>query len=141
MNIRQFLLQISPVSSRGVDSDLDTPTDENALEYAVEGLLRSVSGVGSLDDFDFFCVIDETSTHMEIIGLAYFLPNRTLPLKVSFSLENENMTYRVLLGSDATNWHALSDSKRWKAVYLHAKEGQSPGWNWDAPIEGSIPTT
>ena len=136
MTIRNSILQKSPFSELVCEKFLEASSSNEALGYALEGVLRSIPSMGGVDGFNSLYIIDETATTLKIIGLTYVLPNSVLPLEASFSIENGNIVYRVLLGSDDGKWGDLTDSKRWNAVYLYATEGDGPRWNWRSPIEG-----
>ena len=68
----------------------------------------------------------------------YVLPTGELPLEVELSREPAATRYRVRLGIADALWNALSDSKRWNAVYQYASGERDEEWNWSEPISGYL---
>ena len=66
------------------------------------------------------------------------MPSSQLPVDAKFRFADGTIEYRILVGSDDEIWDALTESKRWKAVYLFATEGAEPNWNWNQLVEGSL---
>lgn len=83
-------------------------------------------------------MVEETATALRAVGLSYVLPSSILPIDAQFRFSDGSVEYRVLVGSDDEMWGALSESKRWKAVYLYATEGVEAEWNWEDPVEGLL---
>lgn len=76
---------------------------------------------------------------MRVVGLSDVLPLCIqLPIDAVFHVDGDAITYRILVGSDDETWRALTESKRWKAVYLYATEKSESVWNWNNPIEGLL---
>lgn len=92
----------------------------------------------ALDGFTYLNVVEETPESLRAVGISYILPSGKLPIDAEFRLTSGAVEYRILVGSDDEAWGALTESKRWKAVYLYATEGAEPEWNWDLPVEGSL---
>lgn len=138
MSIRRAILDESPFSKLIPELIPNAPSAPEAFVFAVEGHLRIISGLGALDGFTSLHVVEETSETLRIVGLTHVLPSSLLPLEVSFQVANDGISYLVLLGSDDRVWNGLTESKRWKAVYLYATEEHEPQWNWNQPLEGLL---
>ena len=121
---RQF-----PEDSRGPD----------AFKYALELYLRAISTLEvPIDGWKFLNVVDETPTVLRAVGISYVLPSSELPVDAEFRFVGDAVEYRILVGTDGDAWDALSESQRWKAVYVYATEGAEPKWSWDRPVEGTL---
>lgn len=83
-------------------------------------------------------MVAETPYALRLVGLSYVLPSSILPIDARFRFSNGSIEYALLVGSDDDTWRALSESKRWKAVYKYATEGVEADWNWDQPITGLL---
>lgn len=92
----------------------------------------------AVDGFTYLNVVEETPTALRAVGISYVLPSSKVPIDAEFRLASGAIEYRILVGFDGETWDALTESKRWKAVYLFATEGAEPEWNWDQPVEGSL---
>ena len=131
MSIRASLLQKSPFSERITKRYPDTPASDSALAYAVEGLLRSTSGVGG---FDFFYVAEESSKILKIIGLADLLPNSLLPLEASFWLDKENIAYRTILGSTLPNGRRFRNQNAGRQC-IYTRQKTKPPFGLGPPLQ------
>ena len=83
-------------------------------------------------------VVHETRTALRAVGIMYVLPASELPLEVELSREFGSTRYRVRVGVEDGRWGSLSDSKRWKVVYLYASGERTEEWNWCEPIAGYL---
>ena len=118
-----------PVDSRGPD----------AFKYALELYLRATPNLdAAVDGFTYLNVVEETRTEMRVVGISHVLPSSLLPIDVVFRYVDGIVEYRILVGIDDEKWNDLSDSWRWKAVYLYATEGAHVEWNWDQPVDGRL---
>jgi len=118
-----------PSDSRGPD----------AFKYALELYLRALPNLdAAVDGFTHLDVVKETATTLRAVGISYVLPSSQLPIDAKFRVARSAIEYRILVGSDDETWNALTEPKRWKAVYLYATEGAVPDWNWDQPVEGTL---
>lgn len=67
----------------------------------------------------------------------HLLPTGLVPLDLAFTIENEAVHHELWIAGD--DHSPLTESKRWKAVYLYATEGREPPWEWSGPMVGSVP--
>ena len=88
-----------------------------------------------------FHVLKETETSIQGIGIMYTLPVGELPVEISLSRAPNATSYQVWVGQADDRWSSLTESKRWKAVYLYAKEGHDSKWDWSEPVSGHVPDT
>lgn len=127
--LAELVDQQFPEDTRGPD----------AFKYALELYLRAIPKLETaVDGWTFLQVIEESRTALRAVGLSYVLPSSILPIDAQFRFSNGSVEYRILVGSDDETWGALSESKRWKAVYLYATEGAKSDWNWDHPVKGLL---
>ena len=118
-----------PADSRG----------QEAFKYALELYLRAIPSLDvAVDGFTYLNVVEETNTEMRAVGISYVLPSSLLPIEVVFQYVDGIVEYRILVGVDDELWKRLSDSRRWKAVYLYATEGAPAEWDWDQVVEGRL---
>jgi hypothetical protein len=92
----------------------------------------------SVDGWTSFHVIRETEVSLTAVGIMTVLPADDLPLEVEFSTESNETRYLVRVGLVDERWHSLSESKRWKSVYLYATQGRDIDWTWSEPISGQL---
>ncbi len=110
-----------------------------AFEYALGLWLRALPNLHiAVDGWTHLNVVEESTTNLRAVGIMWVLPPNKLPIDAEFLYDNGVIGYRILVGSDDERWAALTESKRWKVVYLYATEGAEPQWNWDRPVEGSL---
>lgn len=93
----------------------------------------------AVDGWKTLRLVSETRTSLRAVGIMYVLPASELPLEVELSREVSSTRYRVRVAVEDARWNSLSESKRWKAVYLYASGGRDEEWNWREPIEGCVP--
>jgi len=111
----------------------------DALAYAMEGHLRFAQDFDSdVDGFSYFHVAEVTSTKIKVIGLAHVLPSGMVPLDASFRLENEQISYSVLIGEADEFWNGLTRTNCQQAVRLYACKGDKPPWKWNDPVQGIL---
>lgn len=112
---------------------------EKAFKYAFELWLRALPNLHvAVDGWTHLNVVEESPNVLRAVGIMWVLPPRKLPFDVKLRFDNGKTEYRVLVGSDDERWGALTESKRWKAVYLYSTEGAEPPWNWDDAVQGSL---
>ena len=83
-------------------------------------------------------LVQETRTSLRAVGIMHVLPAGELPLEVELSREFGSTRYRVRVGIEDARWNSLTDSKRWKVVYLYATGEGDEEWNWSEPIAGCL---
>jgi hypothetical protein len=83
-------------------------------------------------------IVRETTTSLRAVGIMHVLPPDELPLEVELSREVGSTRYWLRIGVGDTRWYSLSDSKRWKAVYLYADGQRDEEWTWSEPISGCL---
>jgi hypothetical protein len=110
-----------------------------AFKYAFELWLRALPNLHvAVDGWTHLNVVEELPNELRAVGIMWILPSSKLPIDVKLRFDNGKIEYRILVGSDDERWAGLTESKRWKAVYLYATEGTEPLWNWDGPVQGSL---
>lgn len=115
----------------------ENPTGDGAFSYALELFLRVIPNLdASLDGWKMFRLASETATSLRAVGIMHVLPSGVLPVEVTLSTGSRGIQYRVQIGIDDSQWDSLSDSKRWKAVYLYASGVRDEEWAWSKPISG-----
>jgi hypothetical protein len=92
----------------------------------------------ALDGWKMFRLMTETITSLRAVGIMHVLPGGELPVEVMLSTSLEGTRYRVQIGGDDSEWKSLSESKRWKAVYLYATGECDEQWVWSKPISGCL---
>lgn len=116
------------------------PAGEEAFTYALYLYLRAIPNFEvAVDGWRMLRVASETTESLRAIGIMYVLPTGELPIEVELSRELRSTRYALRIGIDDTLWRSLSDSKRWKAVYLYANRERGEEWNWSQPISGCLP--
>jgi hypothetical protein len=115
------------------------PAGEEAFTYALGLYLRVVPNLDVVvDGWSMLRVIHETATSLRAVGLMDVLPGGELPLEVELSKEHGATRYWIRIGIEDAHWDSLSDSKRWKAVYLYASGKRDKDWTWSEPISGCL---
>ena len=115
------------------------PAGEAAFSYALELYLRALPNLDvAVDGWSTFRVVRESRTSLRAVGIMYVLPASELPVEVELSREFGSTRYRVRVGIEDARWSSLSESKRWKVVYLYATGERDEEWNWSEPVEGCV---
>src|SRR5262245_29632561 len=92
-----------------------------AVADAVYVLLRGHPELElSVDGWSSFYVLEETTASLRAVGIMTLLPTGELPMEVELSREADRTRYSLSMGLADTRWTSLSESKRWKSVYLYA---------------------
>jgi hypothetical protein len=115
------------------------PSSEAAFGYALELYLSSIPNLGvALDGWSQLRLVRETATSLRAVGIMYVLPTAELPVEVDLSRDRDSTHYFIRIGINDDRWSSLTESKRWKAVYLYASGDRDEEWNWFVPISGSL---
>ena len=115
------------------------PEGEEAFTYALGLYLSVVPNLNVVaDGWRMLRLVDEAATSLRAVGIMYVLPTGELPLEVELSREPGSTRYRVRIGISDARWESLSESKRWKAVYLYASGERDEEWTWTEPVSGSL---
>ncbi|MEM7279202.1 MAG: hypothetical protein AAF385_13865 [Pseudomonadota bacterium] len=105
----------------------------------MELYLRALPNLDTaVDGFTQLNVVEETSTYIRIVGVSYILPFSLLPIDATFQYLGTKVEYSVLVGIDDDTWKGLSDSKRWKAIYLYAADRSQADWHWEPAVFGTL---
>jgi len=91
-----------------------------------------------LDGWRQLQIVRETAASLQVVGITYVLPGGELPLEAVLSRDSDSIRYWLRVGVDDSRWSSLTDSKRWKAVYLYATGERDEEWNWSEPISGVL---
>lgn len=113
---------------------------DETLGDAVYALLRVASEVEiCVDGWEVFRVKSETSESLEAVGLMTLLPRGSIPIAVSILGKPGGLAWSVRLGEENDEWRSLSESKRWKKVYLYSTGAASePPWSWGQQYRGLV---
>ncbi|MCB0719814.1 MAG: hypothetical protein KDD65_15310 [Bacteroidetes bacterium] len=115
--------------------------NEQAFTRALEHYARSIPLDVALDGWRLLHIARETQTSLHVIGLSHVLPVGELPVEFELTRQGQSTRYQARVGVDDDRWRSLTESKRWKAVYLHATSGRDEDWNWAAAISGVLDDT
>jgi hypothetical protein len=134
--IRELLLRRC---SELVHSDLADNASERAVANAVYVLLRGDRNLHlTVDGWTSFHVIHETPVSLKVVGIMTILPSDDLPLELELSRESNGARYLLRIGLADERWQSLSESKRWKSVYLYATQDRDVDWTWSEPLSGHL---
>lgn len=138
--IRSVILTRYPVIAELVRSAFPTdPAGEDAFTYALELYLRHIPNLDvAVDGWRMARLVRGSDTFVRAVGIIHVLPAGELPLELEVSTGPASTRYRLRVGIDDARWRSLSDSKRWKAVYLYATAERAQEWTWSEPISGCI---
>jgi hypothetical protein len=116
------------------------PTGEAAFTYASYLYLRGIPNIDvAVDGWRMLRLVSETAASLRAVGIMYVLPTGEIPIEVELSRELRSTRYWLRVGMDDSRWGSLSDSKRWKAVYLYANGECDEAWNWSQQVSGCLP--
>ena len=138
MTIRTDIITQSPFFSLITERYPDFETSPYALAYAIEGHLRATQVLPALDGFQNLHVMKETGVVLHLIEIVFLLPSGIVPLEVSFSKLDGDISYQDRLGIQDEGWKSLTQKERWSAVDLYATENEKPQWNWEPTLEGYL---
>lgn len=85
-------------------------------------------------------IVSETDDFLRAVGIMYVLGTGEfeLPMEVELSKQRGSISYSVRIGINDARWRLLTDSKRWKAVYLYSIGEREEEWNWSEPVSGAM---
>jgi hypothetical protein len=130
-SVRQQLLQRFPIQARVSEPDRDVADAVYAMLWAMEDLV--------VDGWALFRVTQESNDSLEALGLMTLLPSGSIPMSISIRADERGLAWSAQVGDQDQEWLALSDSKRWNSVYLHATGGrETPQWNWAREFRGLV---
>jgi hypothetical protein len=133
--IREVLLRRC---SELIRSEFADNTSDAAVAAAVYVLLRGHPDLHlAVDGWTTFHVIRETTASLKAVGIMTILPTGELPLEVELSREPNGARYLLRVGLVDERWHSLSESKRWKSVYLYATQDRDIDWTWSDQYRAS----
>jgi hypothetical protein len=128
--IRELVLRQFPRGIRARE-----PNDD--LEDALYFMLRLVDVGVTVDGWTVFRVVQETDDSLEAIGLMTLLPSGSVPIAVNVTRHQDGIAWSAQVGREDYEWLALSESKRWKTIYLYAScDLQEPRWTWNLTRQG-----
>lgn len=131
-SVREQLLRRFPHRGRPNAPDGDVATAVYFMLWSMDGL--------SVDGWSFFHVVRESEDCLEGLGLMTLLPTGSVPISVTIKADPAGLAWSARAGVQDPAWLALSDSKRWNAVYLHATgDREAPQWEWDRERQGQVP--
>ena len=130
--IRQLVLQQFSTATRVLEAN-----DE--LAGALYHMLRMVDVEVTVDGWELFRVVQEADDHLAAVGLMALLPGGSVPIAINVRAHQDGLAWSAQVGREDEDWLALSESKRWKSVYLYASgELQEPRWTWSSPYQGLL---
>ena len=134
--IRQQVLERFPhVSRPGRALDAD-------LAAACYALLWSVDTEVSVDGWELFRIVRESTEALDVVGLMTLLPSGKVPIAINLWPTASGFDWSIRIGRLDTSWLALSADKQWNSVYLYATgDEKSPRWAWGDQHDGSVQTT
>lgn len=120
----------------------ESPSIEEEVEFFL-GMLSKKELIGSLegkglDGFSEFHLFHEDKNSINCVGLSYLLPDGLVPFQLNVKLEMTGINYELVIGRDDENWVALSNSKKWNAVYQLATEDDASDWEWRDRVSGYL---
>jgi hypothetical protein len=131
--IRQQVLRQFPIRGHAQAPDAD-------LAAALYALLRFADGSDLIvDGWALFRVVRESDESLDALGLMTLLPTGSVPIAINVSGDEQGFAWSAHIGRQDPHWLALSDSKRWNSVYLHATDGRDePQWTWERQSRGHV---
>jgi hypothetical protein len=128
-SVRQQLLRLFPIQVRVDEPDGDVAAAIYAMLWAMEDLF--------VDGWSLFRVVRESDDSLEALGLMTLLPDGSVPISVTVKADEIGLAWSARPGLQDQQWLALSNSKRWNAVYLYATGGRDePRWAWGREYRG-----
>jgi len=94
----------------------------------------------SVDGWKIFKVTGESDVSLDAVGLMWLLPTGSMPVALHVEVTDAGLSWKARASLKDEGWLSLSDSKRWKNVYLFAG-GDRPEhpWSWDRSYAGILP--
>jgi len=128
--IRELVLQWFSVGNR-------VPEPQDELADALYFMLRMVNVDVTVDGWALFRVTQESNDCLTAIGLMTLLPSGSVPIAVSVRVHNDGLAWSAQLGRNDGTWTGMSESKRWRSVYLHASgDLDELPWTWGPTYQG-----
>lgn len=133
LSIRERLIRRFPC-------DMPVREPDDAVAHALWALLWPVGGENlSVDGWSFFRVMSETDDAIGAVGLMTLLPSGSVPIAIDLARTESGFSWWVRVAAMDREWMALSDSKRWNSVYLHAAgDRETPDWTWERKYDGFV---
>ena len=92
-----------------------------------------------VDGWNFFRIVSESDDQLHAVGLMTLLPVGSAPIELRLKATDQDLTWSVRVGRQDQIWESLSESKRWKGLYLYASgDSEAPIWNWEGSYEGRV---
>lgn len=111
----------------------------NDVANALYSLLYQMDLPVCVDGWNFFRIVSDSVDQLRAVGLMNLLPTGTVPIELHLKSTEQTLTWSVLVGRQDEAWESLSESKKWKSVYLYAGgESETPTWNWEGCYEGRV---
>jgi hypothetical protein len=138
--VRSVILTRYPEFTKLIQRRFPTdPAGEEAFTYALELYLRVIPNLDvAVDGWRMLRIVRETAASLRAVGIMHVLPTGELPLEVELSRELGATRYWLRIGMGNACWDSLSNSKRWKAVYLYANGERDEEWTWSEAISGCL---
>lgn len=130
-SVRQQLLRRFQFQLSVNEPDADVATALYAILWALEDV--------TVDGWALFRVVRESHDSLEGVGLMTLLPTGSVPMSVEIRAHEHELVWSARAGLQDQQWLALSNSKRWNAVYLFATGGREEAqWTWDREYQGVL---
>jgi hypothetical protein len=105
----------------------------------LELCVRSIPGVDvAFDGWATLQITKETSRKLSAVGLMHILPKGESPVEIDLSMQGQSIHYQLRFGDQSDQLAAMSESKRWKAMYLYAGGDADPVWVWSEEMSGKF---
>lgn len=113
---------------------------DETLGDALYVLFRTASEIETcVDGWTVFRVMRESTEYLEAVGLMALLPCGQIPIAISITANADNLAWLAQVGQEDDEWRSLSESKRWKKVYIYASGStQQPSWSWKKQYRGLV---
>jgi len=132
-SVRQQILQKFPSQTRIHEPDVELA---NGLSY----MLWSIDDAQvTVDGWTLFKVVQEADDSLDAVGLMTLFPSGSTPIAVCVRATESGLAWSARLSLRDEAWLSLSESKRWKNVYLYASgDREEPPWIWDRRYHGIV---
>ena len=126
--VRDQLLKLFPSAREPLEPDTE-------LADAIYSLLRTNDVGVTVDGWGFIRIVRETHEGIEAVGLMSLLPSGSVPMAVHVEANAAGLVWTVQIGREDEDWRTLSESKKWKRVYLYASgdRNEQAGHGREAP--------
>jgi len=130
--VRDQLLKLFPSAREPLEPDTE-------LADALYCLLRTSEVGVTVDGWSFIRIVRESHESIEAVGLMSLLPSGSVPMVVHVEAAAAGLAWTADIGRGDDDWRALSESKKWKRVYLYASgDRNEPGWTWSEKCRGTV---